>query len=63
MFHKLTSRHPTISIHLNILFADESTINFLGIGGNLGKQKQMKQMWRKPPSEPVGLVRNTNKRK
>lgn len=37
MFHKLTSRHLTINTHLNILFADKSPGNFLGIGEKLGK--------------------------
>lgn len=47
MFHKLTSRPPTNSI----LFDNKSTSNFLGMGDNLGKQKEM---WNTPPSEPDG---------
>lgn len=57
MFYKLILRYPIINTYLNILFADKSTGNFLGISDKHGKQKQM---WKNPHSEPDGPVGNTD---
>lgn len=57
MLYKLIFRYPIVNTHLNILFADKSTGNFLGISDKHGKQNQM---WKNPASESDGPVGNTD---